>query len=70
MSDNSPKATPWAKYRDARIAHARELQQLAAAYRDAPRCAKCQIVISLRPDEACCIADCPLAPSTMDRSAR
>ena len=64
MSDNSPKATPWAKYRLARIAHARELQQLAAAYRDKPRCSKCQIVIDLKPIGPCCIADCPLASTT------
>ncbi len=64
MSNNnaSPTATPWARYRDARLAHARELQQLAAAMRDAPRCAKCSIVLAMRPDDPCRIADCPLTP--------
>jgi hypothetical protein len=71
MSSNngSAAATPWRRYREQRLAHTRELQAFAAAYRDAPRCAKCWIVLALRPDEPCHVADCPLALPTVDRSA-
>jgi hypothetical protein len=67
MSDNGNngnKATPWAKYRLARLAHTRELAESAAACREAPRCSACSIVLALRPDDPCRIAVCPLASST------
>jgi hypothetical protein len=59
----------WQRYREQRIAHARDLRQLSIANRESPRCSKCTIVIAFRPDTTCHIADCPIAISTMDRSA-
>ena len=68
MSNNSPTArtTPWAKYREQRLKHTRELRKQLAEFRDAPRCSACSIVIALRPADAPCgIAACPLMPFTV-----
>lgn len=65
MSNNgSPAAKPWARYRDRRLAHARELHQLATVCRETPRCSRCSIVIDLKPVGPCHVAACPLMPCT------
>lgn len=65
MANNeSPAVKPWAKYRTARLQHARALHQLATICRDQPRCPRCSIVIDLKPDAPCCIVNCPVALSS------
>ena len=54
--------TPWYRYRDQRMAHTRELRQLAIHSQGAPRCGRCEIVLEFRPaGEPCRIAQCPLS---------
>jgi len=66
MSSNttSPAVKPWTRYRDRRLAHTRELQALAVACREEPRCSACSIVIDLKPVGPCHVAKCPLTPFT------
>jgi hypothetical protein len=62
--DESPttatRPSLWQRYRDKRMAHTRDLRQLAIDNRESPRCSKCSIVLGMRPDAPCQVADCPL----------